>query len=274
MHLVEKIGFIGGGNMAEALIKGLLGAAFPAERIIVSEPAPGRRAQVRERYGVCIADGNSEVVRQCSHIVFAIKPQVCSEVLPEIAPDFDESKMLVSILAGVSTRTLEESLKGNPRVVRAMPNTPVLVGEGVTVLCAGRFASSDDIGTAHRLFETVGKAQVLGESLLDAVTGLSGSGPAYVFTFIEALTDGGVHVGLSREVASALAVQTVLGAARLVQQSAEHTAVLRDRVCSPGGTAIAGIKALEEAGLRIALMNAVEAATVRSRELGKKEGGN
>jgi pyrroline-5-carboxylate reductase len=270
MDSVEKIGFIGGGNMAEALIKGLLGGAFPAERIVVSEPGASRCSYLRERYSLTIAQENLEIVSQCDLIVLAIKPQICREVLSEIAPAFKDGKLLISILAGVPTHSMEGYFGGHPRLVRAMPNTPALVGEGATALCAGRYASSDDLLTARRLFETVGKAQILDESLMDAVTGLSGSGPAYVFTIIEALADGGVREGLPRDTATALAVQTVLGAARLVQESAEHTAVLRDRVCSPGGTTIAGVKALEEGGIRISLMRAVEAATARSRELGGK----
>ncbi len=269
MEWVEKIGFVGGGNMAEALIKGLLAAAFPAERLLVSEPAAARRTYLAERYGLSVVEDNADVVRRCDLVVLAVKPQLAPEVLVRIASVFDESKLLVSILAGVSTRTVEEHFDGHPRVVRAMPNTPALVGQGATAVCAGRFSGADLLTVRH-LFETVGSVQVVDESLMDAVTGLSGSGPAYVFTVIEALADGGVREGLPRETAAALAVQTVLGAAALVQQSAEHTAVLRDRVCSPGGTTIAGVKALEQGGVRVALMNAVEAATKRSRELGGK----
>lgn len=255
--------------MAEALVKGLIGGAFPAARILVSEPAEGRREHLRERYGVGVTADNAEAVRGADLVVLAVKPQICADVLADVAPAFDERKILISILAGVRTAAVEKHLGSRPRVVRAMPNTPALVGEGATVLCAGRFATAEDLLVARRLFETVGIVQVLPEGAMDAVTGLSGSGPAYVYTVIEALADGGVREGLPRETAVALAVQTVLGAARMVRESGEHTAVLRDRVCSPGGTTIAGVKALEERGLRIALMEAVEKAAARSRELGK-----
>lgn len=270
MKAATRIGFIGGGNMAEALIKGLLQGTFPAGEIFVSEPSEPRRRHLEERYGVRLTADNLEVVRGCDLLVLAVKPQIFREVVRGFAAAFTGENLLISLLAGVSTSALEEEFDGRPRVVRTMPNTPALVGEGATALCAGRFASPDDLLAARHLFETVGVVQVVNENLMDAVTGLSGSGPAYVYTVIEALADGGVREGLPRETALALATQTVLGAARLVRDSSEHPAVLRDRVCSPGGTTIAGMKALEEKGLRVALMEAVERAAARSRELGKK----
>lgn len=256
--------------MAEALVKGLLQGTFPAGEIVVAEPGEPRRRLLEERYGVRVTEDNLDVVRSCDLLVLAVKPQICREVLSGIAAAFGAEKLLISILAGVSTAVIEDHFDGRPRVVRAMPNTPALVGEGATALCAGRFAGPDDLLAARHLFETVGIAHVVGEGLMDAVTGLSGSGPAYVFTVVEALADGGVREGLPRETALALAAQTVLGAARLVRESGEHPAVLRDRVCSPGGTTIAGMMAIEERGVRAALMEAVERAAARSRELGKK----
>ncbi|MEJ2698958.1 MAG: pyrroline-5-carboxylate reductase [Desulfuromonadales bacterium] len=270
MKSAGKIGFIGGGNMAEAIIRGLLRGTFPANEITVAEPGEERRAFIADRYGVAVLTDNREVVKGCDLVVLAIKPQIARVVLEEIAVAFSDDKLLVSILAGTSTGTLEEPFGGAPRVIRAMPNTPALVGEGATALCPGRFATVDDLLAARHLFESVGTVQVVNEGQMDAVTGLSGSGPAYVFTFIEALADGGVEEGLPRDAALALAVQTVLGAARLVREGGEHPAVLRDRVCSPGGTTIAGMKALEERGFRAALMAAVEGAAGRSRELGRK----
>ena len=268
MHTLEKIGFIGGGNMAEALIRGLVKGTFPAGQIVVSEPSAERQRLLTGRYGISFATDNRSLVRECPLVILAIKPQLLSEVVGDFAAALRGEKLLLSILAGVTTTTLEASFDGRPRVVRAMPNTPALVGEGATALCAGRFATVDDLTAARHIFEAVGSVQLVAESQMDAVTGLSGSGPAYVFTVIEALADGGVREGLSRETALQLAVQTVLGAARLVKESGEHPALLRDKVCSPGGTTIAAVQTLEDRGLRGALMAAVAAAARRSRELG------
>lgn len=265
-----KIGFIGGGNMAEAFIKGLLGGGFPAEDIYVSEPSETRLEWLCERYGVCAAQDNEALVLLSDTVVLATKPQIVKEVLAGVRAAYGTGKLLISILAGVSTDTLEDLLGGSPRLVRAMPNTPALVGAGATGLCKGRHAGREDLNLARKLFETFGTVQLVDEAQLDAVTGLSGSGPAFVYTFIEALADGGVQEGLRRDVAQALAVQTVLGAAQLVKETGEHPALLRDKVCSPGGTTIAAIRVLEERGLRAMMMEAVGAATRRSRELGAK----
>jgi pyrroline-5-carboxylate reductase len=268
MKSVGNIGFVGGGNMAEAMAKGLLKGAFPAANLTIAEPSEERRRMLSERYGIECTPDNLHAVRSCEIIVLAIKPQIVREVLSGMAAVFTNNHLLISILAGTATDTIEEYFDGQPRVVRAMPNMPALVGEGATALCPGRFATHDDLSLARKLFETVGTVQIVEEDKMDAVTGLSGSGPAYIFTIIEALADGGVEAGLPRETAMALATQTVFGAARLVRESGEHPAVLRDRVCSPGGTTIAAIKALEEGGLRATLIEAVIRATDRSRELG------
>lgn len=264
----DRIGFIGGGNMAVALIKGLIQGTFPAERILVAEPRASQRAWLEECFGVATAADNNTVVSSCDLLILAVKPQMASEVLSETASAFSADTLLVSILAGVDTATLESFFDGSPRVVRAMPNTPALLGAAATALCSGRFAGPDDLALVTRLFESVGVVRVVAEKEMDAVTGLSGSGPAYVYTMIEALADGGVEQGLPRDIALTLAAQTVLGAARMVLEDGEHPAVLRDRVCSPGGTTIAGVKALEEGGVRAALMDAVARAARRSKELG------
>jgi pyrroline-5-carboxylate reductase len=270
MMSISKIGFLGGGNMGEALIKGLIKGAFPASDILVAEPVESRRALLAERYGVRTEAESSVVVAECNLIVLAIKPQIVGQVLPRLIEAFNENdKLLVSIAAGVTTGMLERFFDKSQRVVRAMPNTPALVGAGATALCPGHFASTEDLATARHLFETVGTVRGVSEEQMDAVTGLSGSGPAYVYTVIEALAAGGVLQGLPQETALALATQTVLGAARLVQESGEHPAVLRDKVCSPGGTTIAGVAVLEEKGLRAALIKAVCSAAQRSKELGK-----
>ncbi len=268
---VGKIGFIGGGNMAEAFIKGLEKGGFPSSDILFSEPNDHRRQHVEELYGVASAADNAELVKACDVIVLATKPQILDRVLEDIVPVFDHSKLLISILAGVTTRTLEEGLAGNPRVVRSMPNTPALAGMGAAALCPGRHVSVDDRRLAQHLFETVGVALWVEESQMDAVTGLSGSGPAFVYTFIEALAAGGVQEGLRLDIAHALAVQTVVGAAHLVKETGEHPALLREKVCSPAGTTISAMRVLEERGLRAMMMEAVGVATRRSRELGQEK---
>lgn len=267
---VKSIGFIGGGNMAEAFVKGLIHGGYPAADISVAEPNAERRNHVAECFGVYVTSDNRELVTRSEIVVLAIKPQIVKPVLAGIASTYTADKLVISILAGVPTTTLEELLGGSPRVVRAMPNTPALVGEGAAAICGGAYATDEDLELARHLFETVGVVQVVAEEQLDAVTGLSGSGPAYVYTVIEALADGGVQEGLRRDVAQALAAQTVLGAARLLKETGQHPALLRDQVCSPGGTTIAAVKVLEERGLRATLMEAVSAATRRSRELGQK----
>lgn len=269
MTELGHIGFIGGGNMGEALIKGLLKSAVPAQQIRVAEPNEARARQLTERYGVICCSESAEVVRQSDLIVLAIKPQIVPMAMPGIAEAFDDSKVLVSIAAGVTIGALEGYFEGAPRVVRVMPNTPALAGAGAAALCPGQHATKDDLATAVHLFEGVGTVHVVNEAQLDAVTGLSGSGPAYVYMVIEAMAAGGVLEGLPMDTALALATQTVLGTAQLVKESGEHPAVLRDKVCSPGGTTIAAVKELEEKGMRAALIKAVSKATKRSRELGK-----
>ena len=265
----QKIGFIGGGNMAEALIKGLETGGVPAATVLVSEPNDQRREWMRDKYGVAVINDNAELVRSCSLVVLAIKPQIVKKVLAGLGEAFAGDKLMISILAGVATATIEELLGGTPRVVRAMPNTPALVDAGAAAICAGQYARDEDMSQARQLFEAVGTVVTVEETQMDAVTGLSGSGPAFVYTFIEALAAGGVQEGLRLDIAHALAVQTVLGAARLVKESGEHPALLREKVCSPGGTTIAAIRVLEERGLRATLMDAVGVATRRSKELGQ-----
>ena len=270
MKSVGIVGFIGGGNMAEAFIKGLLKAALPVSDMRVTEPDEMRREHLVQAYGVEVLEESASLVEACDTIVLAVKPQIAGGVLREIAPVLTGEKLLISIAAGLSTAAIERDLDESPRVVRAMPNTPALVGEGATALCRGQYASREDLQVARKLFESVGIVQVVDESQMDAVTGLSGSGPGYIFTVIEALADGGVQEGLRKDVALSLAVQTVLGAALMAKETREHPALLRDRVCSPGGTTISAIRVLEERGLRATLMEAVSAATQRSRELGQK----
>jgi len=271
MSLGKKIAFLGTGNMAEALVKGLLRSGVATkDEIVCAEPREARRQEIAERYGVKVTADNRAAAEEAGIVLLSVKPQTMNTLLEEIAPAIDHRKLVVSIAAGISIGGIAAKLGGGVRIVRTMPNTPALVGAGATALARGSHATDADLEEAKRLFEAVGIAHVVEEHHLDAVTGLSGSGPAYVFIAIEALADGGVKVGLARPVALALAAQTVLGAAKLVIETGDHPGRLKDQVTSPGGTAIAGIHALELAGLRAALIGAVEAATKRSHELGEK----
>lgn len=270
MSLGIKIGFVGGGNMAGALVRGLLARGVSESREVrISEPAAARRAELEKAYGIVAAADNLEVVAFADVIVLATKPQVLPGLLPEIASAVTAEKLVVSIAAGVSIETLERALPVGARVVRAMPNTPALVGQGATAIALGHASREEDAVVARALFDAVGATVSVDESLMDAVTGLSGSGPAFVFQFIEALADGGVRVGLPRAVAVQLAAQTVRGAAALVLDTAKHPGELKDMVTSPGGTTIAGVHALERGKLRGTVMDAVEAAAARSAELGR-----
>ncbi|HEX9023339.1 MAG TPA: pyrroline-5-carboxylate reductase [Geobacteraceae bacterium] len=264
------IGFIGGGNMAEALIKGLLAGGVPATDLVVAEPHDKRREFLAGNYGVKCIEDNGAVVAASDVIILAIKPQVAEKALQEIERVETAGKLFISIMAGVKTSAIEAVFPAKVRVVRVMPNTPALVLEASSAVAPGSHATAEDISLARRILELVGKAWLVEERLMDAVTGLSGSGPAYVLTFIEALSDAGVKNGLTRDVALGLAAQTVYGTAKLLLDTHEHPAQLRDKVTSPGGTTIAGLHAMETGGFRGTVMNAVDAATARSRELGAK----
>jgi pyrroline-5-carboxylate reductase len=271
MALGKTIAFLGSGNMAEALVKGLLRAhvAEPGE-IVCSDRREERGPELTQRYGVRFTRSNRDAVERSDIVILSVKPQVMNKLLDEIAPALDQRKLVISIAAGVPIAAIERRVGHGVRIVRTMPNTPALVGAGATALSGGEHATEDDLRQARALFDAIGKTVEVDESLLDAVTGLSGSGPAYIFLVIEALSDAGVKVGLPRATAQELAAQTVLGSAKLLIETGEHPGRLKDQVTSPGGTAIAGLHTLEAGGLRTTLMNAVEAATNRSRELGAK----
>ena len=266
----HTIGFIGAGNMAEALIRGLVrGGHIAADRIAASAPRKERLDELKREYGIDVTTNNREVVQRCGLVVLSVKPQILDKVVREVGDHIKPDTLIVSIAAGVDTGALEETLPDGMHVVRAMPNTPALVGAGATAISAGKHASEADMAVARALFDAVGITVELDESHLDAVTGLSGSGPAYIFLILEALADAGVKVGLSRRNAQRLAAQTVMGSAKLLLETDEHPGRLKDMVTSPGGTAIAGLHTLEEGGLRTTLINAVETATKRARELGQ-----
>jgi len=265
----KRVAFLGAGNMGEALIKGLTQAGLvPAGSIAASDPRGEHLAEIARRYGIQAVADNTDLVKRAEVIILAVKPQIMGVVLKEVADVVDEGKLLISIAAGVATKKLREQLGKPARLIRVMPNTPALVLEGVTAIARADGLRPGDLEAAQELFAAVGKVVVLEESAMDAVTGLSGSGPAYVAIAIEALADGGVKMGLDRATAMTLAAQTVLGSARLVLDTGVHPGQLKDMVSSPGGTTIAGIAALEDGGLRRALIQAVERATLRSRELG------
>jgi len=265
----RTIGFIGAGNMAEAMIRGLLrGEDFAAENVSASGPRAERAAELREQYGIQATTDN-KVPARAGIVVLSVKPQILSRVLDEVADAIRPDALVISIAAGVPVAAIQARLASGTRVVRAMPNTPALVDAGATAIAGGEHARDSDLADAKRIFDAIGLTVILEESALDAVTGLSGSGPAYVFLILEALSDAGVKVGLSRRTAQLLAAQTVLGSAKLLLETNEHPGRLKDMVTSPGGTAITGLHTLEHGGVRTTLMNAVEAATRRSRELGE-----
>ena len=266
----HSIGFIGAGNMAEAMIRGLVrGGHVAAKNVAASGPRKERLDELSKEYGIETTTDNRQIARTCGLVVLSVKPQILDKVLREIGDQLRAGTLVVSICAGIDTATIEEAVTPGVRVVRAMPNTPALVGAGATAISAGKLASETDVATTRALFDAVGITVVLDEGQLDAVTGLSGSGPAYIFLILEALADAGVKVGLSRRTAQRLAAQTVMGSAKLLLETDEHPGQLKDMVTSPGGTAIAGLHTLEEGGLRTTLINAVETATKRARELGR-----
>ncbi|MEM6370023.1 MAG: pyrroline-5-carboxylate reductase [Myxococcota bacterium] len=269
MKLAEsRLALVGAGNMGTAILRGLLhrGAIAP-DRVTLTCRRPERAEALASELGVGWAPDNASAIAAADVVLLGVKPQIAQRVLTESAKAWD-GKLLVSVAAGLGTDRLEEWVEGAVRVVRAMPNTPAKVGAAATALAKGRHASDADLDLAAEMFDAVGRSVRVDEEHLDAVTGLSGSGPAYVFLIIEAFADAGVKVGLSREVAQDLATQTLLGAAQMLQKTQEHPGRLKDQVTSPGGTAIAGLHVLEGGGLRTTIMDAVEAASRRAKELG------
>jgi pyrroline-5-carboxylate reductase len=268
--LEKTVGMIGAGQMATALGQGFVAAKLiPADRLLASDPLEAARQRFAQLTGGTTTVDNREVAGRADLLLLAVKPQQMAGVLGQLRGHLAADALVVSIAAGVRLATLAEGLGAAVRLVRVMPNTPCLVGQGACGFCLGPTATAEDGQLVEQLLRSVGTAFRVDERLLDAVTGLSGSGPAFVYVIVEALSDGGVRMGLPRNVATALAAQTVLGAAQMVLSTGDHPGVLKDRVTSPGGTTIAGLQALEAGGLRAALMAAVEAATRRSIELGK-----
>ena len=267
---IRKIAFIGGGNMAEAIIRGLM-REDAGVGICVAEISPKRRDVLTAEFPrVRVVSDAAEAAQWGEVVILSIKPQQAEAALDLIEPVVTTDKLIISIMAGIPSLKIEANLLPGCRVIRAMPNTPALIGAGATAVCCGRKATPDDLDCARQIFAMIGIAVSVEEKLMDAVTGLSGSGPAYVFTFIEAMSDAGVKNGLPREIATKLAAQTVLGAARMVVETGDHPTLLKEKVTSPGGTTIAGLHALEVGSFRGVVMNAVEAACSKSKELAGK----
>jgi pyrroline-5-carboxylate reductase len=263
------IGFIGGGNMTEALVRGLVASGRAAATMLVAEPDAARRVLLSDRYAVATTDSNDDVVRSCSTIVLAVKPQVVADVMAGLLPSVCD-ELFVSIAAGVMLARLEAGFGGNARVVRVMPNTPSLVGKGASVICAGSKATTDDVELVRGLFAAVGDAHVVGdENLMHLVTAVSGSGPAYVYRFAEGMIEAATRGGMDAALAHSLVYQTIAGAAAMMIETGQPPADLRRAVSSPGGTTLAGLARLDERGLVETMCDAVEAAASRSVELAK-----
>jgi len=268
--LKERIGFIGGGKMAEALAKGIINASLSSVDKIIASDVDKKRCQILEKdTGIKTTQENKKITSESDIIILAVKPNIIGSILKELRNDITPRHLVVSIAAGIPLDFIESALNKGCRVVRVMPNTPCLVGETAAGYALGKAATRDDGKLVGEILNAVGKSYLLEEKHLDAVTGLSGSGPAFVYTVIEALSDGGVKMGLPRDISTKLAAQTVLGSAKMVLESGMHTGELRDFVTSPGGTTIAGLHALEKGSIRNALIDAVETATKKSKRLGR-----
>jgi pyrroline-5-carboxylate reductase len=266
----KTIAIIGTGNMGDALVSGLIGSkSSKPKNIICSDVRRDRLEQIKSRYKVRTTSNNLKAVSEADIVIYAVKPQLMAAVLIETSSKLDMSKLVISIAAGVPLAAMESCVEKNMRLIRVMPNIAAAVKEAATAIAAGEHATQEDIKLAMEIFNSIGKSVFLKENyLMDAITGLSGSGPAYIFLIVDALADAGVKMGLSRQESLFLSAQTVLGSAKLLIETQEHPGQLKDKVTSPGGTAIAGLATLESGGLRTTLINAVEAATNRSKELG------
>jgi pyrroline-5-carboxylate reductase len=266
----KVVGIIGAGNMGEVLIRGLIQSGKVKKTdIIASDVNQERLAYIAKTYGIRIAPSNVDLVEKASIVIIGVKPQNIDDLLDELSTSSHEGHLFISIAAGVTTEKLAGKMHHQSGIIRVMPNAPASVLAGIAALCPGRNISPADLQRAVSIFECVGKAVVIkNEALMDVVTGLSGSGPAFVFLVIESLSDAGVQLGISRKEASLLAAQTVFGAAKMLLETGRHPSELKDIVATPGGTTFAGLKMLEKGNFRSTIMDAVEAATVRSRELG------
>ena len=268
----KKIAIVGGGNMGMALASGILQTKWATpDRIMIAEPLKEKLDEAKSIHGVKVSHSNLEAATWADVVLLSVKPQIMSHVLDEIKPVMKDSKLIVSVAAGVTTAHIEKKTGGKVPVIRAMPNIAAVVREAATAICPGKYATPDDLKIARHIFESVGIVVDVDEELMDAVTGLSGTGPMYVFQILEGLSDAGVKVGLSRDTANVLSVQTLIGASKLIKETKEHPAKLKDLVTSPGGTAISALHSLERNGLKAMLIDAVEVACKRSSELGTQK---
>jgi pyrroline-5-carboxylate reductase len=271
MFQETQIGFIGGGNMGEALVRGLIAASlFVPEQIRVYDISTLRVEHLRTTYGIVPAPNMVKLAGECRFLVLAVKPQHMSGVLSELRSELSKRHLVISIAAGIPMALLRSGLGGESHIIRVMPNTPALILEGASALARGTGVTDEEMQQALRIFGAVGKAVEVDESMLDVVTGLSGSGPAYIFLILEALIDAGVLMGLPRNLSRELVLQTALGSVKMVQETGKHPAELKELITSPGGTTVRGLRIMEQRGVRAALLDAVEAATLRSVELGKR----
>jgi len=265
-----KLGFIGGGIMAENILKGILQTGLMKKtQITVSDVNTSRLNLLKKQFNIQTEKDNKKIVSLCDIIVLAVKPQNIKDLLKEVSCCSDNKKLFISIAAGVKSAAISKNLSGKGRIVRVMPNVAAKVLESASAICKGPLAKDDDIKTSLKIFDAIGTAVVVKEDLMDAVTGLSGSGPAYVFLFIDAMADAGVKAGLPRKIALELSVQTFFGASKLLLETGETPATAKDQVTSPGGTTICGLHSLEKGAVRADIINAVEAAIKRSKELGQ-----
>lgn len=272
MFAGKKVAVIGGGKMGGILVSGMISRKIvAAENIIVADIDSVRLDELRASLNVQTTSYNKKAVKEADIIILAVKPRNIPDTLNDFKTLSIKSKLFISIAAGITTQEIEKLLTKAPRVLRVMPNVNALAGEGAAAVACGRFAKKDDVQYALAILRAVGLAVEVDEKLMDAITGLSGSGPAYCFLIIEALTDAGVHLGLNRDLAEKLAAQTMLGSARLCIESQQHPAQLKNMVTSPGGTTAAGLKALEEGKIRATLLAAVEAATKQARKLAENK---
>jgi pyrroline-5-carboxylate reductase len=271
MSSPKQLGILGMGRMGSCLAKGLIAQkTFTPSQICFTTRHAETQARVHQEMNIKGVGSNAELVKNCDLIVLAVKPQNIREVLEEVGPLLGKGKTLVSIVASIETSEIEALVAKGTAILRAMPNTPAFVGEGMTALCPGKSATESDIQKAKEVFESVGKVILVDEKHMDAVTGLSGCGPAYLYVVLESLTDAGIKVGLPRDVATQLAGQTVLGAAKMLMETGRHPAALKDEVTTPAGCTIDGLLELEEGKLRVTLIKAVVQATKRAKALAKK----
>ncbi len=261
-----RLAILGAGVMGETVLSGLLRAGWSADRIVATDRRPERQVELTAKYGVTMLE-NDEAAAAAETVIVVVKPQDLSDLLAEIAPVVTRDTLVVSLVAGVATETIENALPADVPVVRVMPNTPALVDEGMAAISPGSHSDQSHLDRVTEILSATGRVVTLPERYQDAVTAISGSGPAYLFFVVEAMIEAGVHLGLPRDTATALVVQTMLGSAKMLRETGEHPTVLRERVTSPGGTTAAAIRRLEDHSVRAAFMGAIEAARDRSREL-------